>query len=369
MKLSKSSVNNTNLIQTVRFKFNNTTEKTTESVTNLSSENCIIISAYPNTAASTEIVKQCILRAKKFNLPIILTSHCDIPEELQNLADYCVVDRKNIHTLHTHYQVAWWNTNGIHATVNLTGEGNNIYHGPAVHTNYYNGMSLAKGLGFTNAICWNYDWWIEDEIAIKKPLEGLRTKKAVMKHGIAEEGNVLATVWFAMNIDFFMEMFPRIHSEEDYKQWMTTIGSESNGLENMWYNALKHKLEDVKLMHDEFYLMFPTSQLDICSRIEYFTLLPIEGNDEQLVVWYSSNNVQDDRTLNIYLNNELVESIHIHNRTQYYRPVNKTEVTSVKFEIVDKLYNKVVFDKTISVDTNYLETKLKKNGIFKYENN
>jgi len=135
-------------------------------------------------------------------------------------------------------------------TINIRTEGNHIYHGPAVYTNYYNGISLANSLGYKNAICFNFDMIINDESVLSKLIDDLAIYKAVYNITNPSEGKALRTVLFATQTKFFLDNFNLILDDTEYTEWKNRVGSESNGLENMFYHTLKNKLDVIKLIDD-----------------------------------------------------------------------------------------------------------------------
>jgi glycosyltransferase involved in cell wall biosynthesis len=325
---------------------------------------CIVITAYPNSSAAEELTKQCILDAKQFNLPIILTTHCAVSNELQALVDYCIVDKNNILTKHTYYNIFRSDTSEYYVEVNLRGEGNDIYHGPAVQTSYYNAIGLAHTLGFENAYCWNYDVWTKDPEFINMMRSGLQSHKLVTHQFRPEEGECLKTVLFGTDAKFFLEVFPRILTEADYADWMTTVGSESNGLENMWYHTLKHKLDMVKLWSPvEYEHIVKSNQMDMCSMVEYTTVLPIDNNNQTAMAWFWSSNTIDRRTVVIYVDGQELHRTDVVNTSASFVPVSIADTQLVTFEVLDSTTNMPIYKKDVSV--NY--ESIKHNGIFRYK--
>lgn len=329
---------------------------------------CIVICAYPNTEAATKITKDCILRVKHLNIPIILSSHFPIPAELQELVDYCIFDSNNILTTHTFYQWAWYTAPNYSAELNIAAENNNIYHGPAVYTGYYNAIALAHSLGFENAHCWNYDVLLNDDTQINMFRRGLREKKAVVRQVKNHEGNTILTVRVGLNTQFFLEHFPLINNEQEYTEWMNKVGSESNGIENMWYHTLKNVSHDIRFLSDEEYDKINKTSEELCSMIEYFTVLPIQNNETEGMIWYSSSNVKDSRILLVYVNGDLVDTIQIDSQSRYHRPFNLYTTKEIRFEMKNRDSVNILSTKTILIDEEYIKNKLKNNGIFRYEN-
>jgi hypothetical protein len=229
---------------------------------------------------------------------------------------------------------------------------------------------LANMLGFDNAYCWNYDVWIQDPEFINNIRPHLNTHKAVMRHLVAEDGNTLQTLCFAMNTEFFKEHFPKITSEKEYNEWVAKVTSETNGLENTWYNTLKNNLHEIKLWtDDEYNKILNENKMEICSMVEYCTVLPVENNPNQAAAWLSTANIKDNRTVNLYINDELVDVIRVTDTVQFYRLFDLTSTRVVKFEFTDPVNNKVLKTKTISIDESYIQNNLNNNGTFRlYEN-
>jgi FkbM family methyltransferase len=354
-----------------RLRTTSTTTSSTKVVTNkVSTKDCIVIGTYPIHDVATQITKEAILHAKKFNIPIILTSHCPIPNELQELVDYCVVDKNNIMTYHTWYKRAWYDHLPFYADINLRAEGNHIYHGPAAYCNYYNGIMVADTLGFDNVYCWNYDVWITDENVITNMNSSLHSKQAVMRYIKAEDGDTLQTLCFGIKPAFFKKHFPRIQTEQEYNQWMKRVGSESNGLENMWYHTLKSQLNNIHLWSDEEYdKLLKENKMEICSMVEYYTVLPVENDPDHGVAWFSTNNIKDNRIVNLYINDVLVDTKVVDDTCQYYKLFKLRDTHTVKFDVIDPVNNKIIKNKVIRIDEQYLANNLNNNGIFRFNEN
>lgn len=321
----------------------------------------IIISTYPTSKNVIDLTERSINEIKKQGYDIILVSHAKVPESLQDV-NYIIYDSNNVLTYHDFYSSAWFESDQYKMTINLRTEGNHIYHGPAVYTNYYNGISLAKSLGYENAICYNFDMVIKDEELIPNLINQLKYNKAIYNITKPQEGNALRTVFFATQVDYFLENFKLITNDVEYNDWKRDVGSESNGLENMFYHTLKNNLTGVKILNDdEFYSMLSKCEIDLCSRVEYFNVVPVKGNDRQFAIWFSTNNLVDDRDFSIlcYKDNILIDTINIETKTnqRYY---NIFDYIGGEYEfILYENYNKI---KSIKVDQDYINNKIKNNG-------
>ena len=203
---------------------------------------------------------------------------------------------------------------------------------------------------------------ITDTTIIPKLINDLKYHKAVYNHTIASEGNALRTVLFATRIDFFTENFNLILNEGDYNNWKIDVGSESNGLENMFYHTLKNSLNQIKKLNDtDFYEMLNKCSIDICSMVEYFNVLPIKDNNTQFAIWYSTSNKTDDRNICIKVSRDGVVT-----------DIKELTVKTVQFfyEVIDnnanvfeiELYENGLLKKSITIDQNYINNKIKNNG-------
>jgi len=158
-----------------------------------------------------------------------------------------------------------------------------------------------------------------------------------------------------------MNNFKFISTDIEYNQWKTDVGSESNGLENMFYHTLKNELNNMKTINDqEFYSMLSNCEIDLCSRVEYFTVIPIKDNDNKFAVWFSTNNVVDDRKFKIGINhNNETKDIELELKTNqtYY---NVIDYDGGEYEF--NLYENDKLIKVIKVNSDYIQNKIKNNG-------
>ena len=269
-------------------------------------------------------------------------------------------------TTHTYYNKFWYTHSDFYAEVNLTTEQNNKYHGPAVYTNYYNGIHFAKSMGFKVAYCWNFDMNISTETPLIKARTALQSKEAFINAYTAEEGPCLRTVWFAIKTDFFTTKFPQITNEQEYNTWVKNVGSESNGLENLWHHTLKRESHQLSTISEQdFYDLFTGCSINTNSQVEYATVLPIENNSEEAIIWYYASNMTDSRMLNVLVNDVVIDTVAITSNTAYHKRIRLVETYNVKFEIIDKFTNEIVSTKLIKLTGEYIQNKLKHNGIFK----
>jgi hypothetical protein len=328
----------------------------------------VIISTYPTQQSVINSTKECIESFKKTGRKVILTSHSPIPLELQELVDYCIYDKNNLLTKHDFYYYSWVDYGHFKVNTLLQGEDNDVYHGPAVYTNYYNAASLAKNLGFKKLYFTNYDYILTnpeliDDVSIK-----LNKKKAFVNERKYPEGMITSTFFFGIQTSFFFETHKLISTSYEYDNLKNDVGSLSNGYENIFHFSLQPFRNQIYVESAENWdeLIKENFKHNNFSRIEYSTILPsnVENN---FAIYYQNSNETDNRTLIISgeeKGNEIFsEKIDISGKFAWYRlhqfPEDKL---TIKFKFFDTFDNKFLNEKIIVVDKNYIDTKLHLNG-------
>jgi hypothetical protein len=113
------------------------------------------IDTFIQSKESEEITIECINRIKNLGLPILLTSHLEIPEYISSMCDYCEVDLNNT-LLEPDGSVSFltFDTNSFSTSITLT---NPDPHAPACLTSLINGARFSKNNGFDFFIRFEYD--------------------------------------------------------------------------------------------------------------------------------------------------------------------------------------------------------------------
>ena len=331
----------------------------------------VIMTAHPNFKTSEEITKKAIESLKPLNTDIILSTHCPISQELQSAATHFIFDKNNPLIRHDYYNQSWFEKEDYYALIKLHKNDNDLQHALAVYINYYNGILHAKSLGYTTAICANFDIIFDkdDLNIIKDRINEMyqNNKKSFFMTSNANEGIHYKTIFFITNIDFFIENFKYVTNETDYNLLTREVGSETNCLENFFYQTLKIKSEQLLLQEINEGDLFSKSKVNLFSNIEYFTILPLKNNSENFVIWFSSSNSFDDnRNLTIKVFDE-TDCIYVKNDV-----ISKNYVffKKIKFEKNHKYliycqitYNEMIKEKQIIIDNNSFN-KLNENGEF-----
>jgi glycosyltransferase involved in cell wall biosynthesis len=333
-------------------------------------EEAFVLSTYPLLNSVTKTTIECIEALKQTGRKIILTSHLPIPKELQELVDYCVYDKNNLLTKHTFYNYTWFDYGTWKVDLWLTGENNNVYHGPAVYTNYYNGAALAEKLGIKKVYFLNYDYVLKDKTFIDNISLILNQKKAYVGIKEEQEGNTVITYFLATEPKFYLNHFPQIQNSQEYDLLMEEWGSESNGLENLTYCTFQksknqiywEKQEDfLKLIEDNF-------EHKNYSRVEYFSIIAVKDHPEQFAIFLNVANSTDNRDIDIdvYEDDErlFTETVKVTHKLSWFRQVtfNSLKTYKIYYTAYDRYNQALVEQKKIIIDKEYFENQLSKNG-------
>lgn len=328
-------------------------------------EEIFIISTYPNSATTIASTKQCIEAIKKTGRKVILTSHIPVPKELSDLADYVVSDNNNILTKHSYYCNYWADYPEAKIHVNLRGNDNDVYHGPTVYSNYSNGAALAFGLGFEKAFFLNYDYILKNEDFINEISKELETSNFYFNQYQAYEGQCLHTFFFAATPGAFISVIPNIYNADDYNKLQTKWGSESNGLENMFYHAFKNTEDVYRESSDEFdRKVEKTFHHTDFSRVEYYTILPT-NIPNTFAPFIRISNSKEDKEIRLLIcdkhDEQVIEEwISVNGKLDFYKIYPYEEGLTTVFKI---------YDNGILVETKIFSVEnLQNNGLLEIKN-
>jgi hypothetical protein len=329
-----------------------------------------VISTYPITDSIIQTTKECIRSVKQTGRKVILTSHIPIPYELSIEADYSINDNNNILTKHTYYSNSWIQTSEYKAHINLKEENNNVYHGPACYSNYYNGVALAKNLGFDKVYLLNYDYILKNDEYINKISNILNTKNAFFGADEALEGKQIVTWFVAFKPDLFLNL-PQVRNAQEYDDLMELWGAESNGYENMLYHAFKNITNVYWESKEDFYKNTQkTFEHKDYSRVEYFTILP--SNKNEIIAFTQISNNSDSREIEytVYRNDifEKQQKYIVNSKFHTYDiiPFSIGDKVIIKYHIYDSSTNILLEQKEFIVNDNYINNNLKNNGLFEW---
>ena len=278
----------------------------------------ISISAYTNSPAALELTKKCIKNIKdNTDYFVICTNHLPGDEELAKMCDLYLYEKNNVLTTHTFYDSSWIITDSFRMDLNLKKSKNNIYHGPAVHQNIYNGVSLAKMVNIDYVICMNFDVILSKNefIKVNDTIEQLHNqqKSAFFLKSFEQEGYNLKTVFFITNPDFYLSKINNTTSEAEYNELMRSVSAPSNGLENMYYHIFESHLHECNVIEQTEQEFFSEGSNFTNSQAEYYAVLPMTVggvHTNTAVIACTFKNQTDNRDLHyeVYEDNQLILS-------------------------------------------------------------
>jgi glycosyltransferase involved in cell wall biosynthesis len=327
----------------------------------------VIMTAHPNFKTSEDITK---LAIQSFgDRDIILSTHCPVSVELQKMVKYFLYDKNNPLIRHDYYDQSWFNTDEYYALIKLHKNDNDLQHALAVYINYYNAVMYAKSLGYKTTICTNFDiiFSTEDLNTIDSKINEMYQtgKKSFFMTSDANEGIHYKTIFFITDVDFFLDNFKYVTNETDYNKLTRYVGSETNCLENFFYQTLKNS-DKLLLQQISENDLFPSSRVNVFSNIEYFTILPLRDNDNHFVVWFSSANSIDNRHIgiNVLKGRETIFS-HTEDLTQNYCFYKEIEFEKgCNYEIICSVHYTDVVNQKIIVVNDEIFSKIKEYGEF-----
>ena len=327
-----------------------------------------VVSTYPTTDSIINTTLDCIKSIQNNGYKVILTSHIPIPNILQKQADYSIVDTNNILTKHTFYDNFYWNSDLYDVRLNLKGENNDVYHGPAVYTNYYNGAALASQLDFSKVHFLNYDYILYDKKEIENISRILNKNNFYFSKHHPNEGDALYTYFFSSHPKELLRVLPKISNRGEYDNLMEFYGSESNGLENLFHHMFKNE----GAIYREEESVFESKSKDIFihkdfSRIEYFSILPTNVPNHFSPYFYISNN-KDSRIIKykVYKNEELVidRELNVDQKYSFWDLIRFEGNYRVEFNIFNG--DDFIETKEFIIDEEYF-SNLSSNGHFEWK--
>jgi glycosyltransferase involved in cell wall biosynthesis len=334
-------------------------------------EEAVVISTYPVLESISKTTEECIKAIKQTGRKIILTSHIPVSKKLQELVDYCIYDKNNILTKHTFYNRTWFDYSSWRVDLSLNSENNDVYHGPAVYSNYYNGVALAEKLGIKKVYLLNYDYHLTNFKFLDDVSFILNHKKAYVGIKTEQEGKTVSTYFLAIDSKFYLSHFPQIQNAQEYDNLMVEWESESNGLEDLTYCNLQKSKNQIYWEKQETFSDLIENNFDHknYSRVEYFSVLPVKDYSNQFAVFLSVANSIDNRDIEIavYEDDKILfdETVKVTHKLSWFRQVtfNPEKTYKIYYMAFDRYNQELVEEKKIIVNKEYFENQLPKNGL------
>ncbi len=249
---------------------------------------CVAVATYPNSEDVKNKTVDTINNIKdNLQIPVICTSHIHYepnPNELIDISDHYIMNPINTLTKQSYYRYYRGTHDNYNVFIDLWESENSYYHGPAVHQCYWNAVKLAKENGYKYAVLTNFDMLFSknDIEKIKCTLNTVIANKTdgFFFYSMNEEGPTYATVFCIVDVDMFLRKFPNeIMNEDDYNNLMTSVNSESNGLENIYFHVLKNENLTVKNERESGY--FESDKCLTNSQGDYLAILPMKHESDR----------------------------------------------------------------------------------------
>tara|TARA_R110000772_G_scaffold245205_1_gene358628 strand:+ start:27 stop:2003 length:1977 start_codon:yes stop_codon:yes gene_type:complete len=337
-------------------------------------EEAYVVCTYPNTQAIVDTTIECIKSLRKNSKrKIIISSHGAVPKELQDMVDYVFYERNNLLTKHTYYSNYTCNTDLFNTHINLKGEDNDRYHGPACYTSFYNPATFAKGLGIHKLHYINFDYLLKDETYINYISDKLNTHDTFFGENTAQEGKCYYTYFFSARPEAILKHCKFIETEDQYNNLMHEYGSESNGIENLYYHIFKNNKNNYiepKEKFDSDALKY--FEFEDYSMVEYYTILPT-NSPSHFCPWVTISNNTESKLIHytVKRNGNLIidRKLEVKGKFTFWDmvPYSLEDNTIVNFYVTDLTTGEFIKEHTFKLDKDYFNNKIINNGSFTWK--
>lgn len=227
----------------------------------------IIIDVFIDNDSKKDLFISNLEKFKQLNIPILLVCNKPLDIEIQKNVDYILFDNQNL----LFQDVYKYDINIYHSLCLEDFTFKNEYwykqeHGLSVLCNLTKSIEFVKKLGFNKFIHFEWDFYIHND--------DLKSIKDIIcnflnKNGRAYFINTTETTFYfwMVDIDFWIDKFPRILCENDYKNYLHRLGFNKNfkKAEDIVYIAFKDFLEENESIDANFFLktFTPNSKLNL----------------------------------------------------------------------------------------------------------
>ena len=337
-------------------------------------EEAYVVCTYPKTQAVIDTTIECIKSLRKNSKrKIIISAHCPVPKELQDMVDYVFYEKNNLLTKHTFYSGYWAYGDQYDTHINLRGEDNDRYHGPACYTSFYNPATFAQGLGIKKLYYINFDYLLKDNSYINHISEKLNTHDTFFGEYEAQEGKCYYTYFFAAKPEAILRHCHFIETEDQYNSLMSKHGAESNGIENLYYHIFKNNINNYIEPKEKFesdaekYFEF-----EDYSMVEYYTILPTDVNNH-FCPWITISNAKESKNIHytVEKNGNLIidRTLEVRGKYQFWDLVKYglNDNFTVIFDVKDTVTGETVKYHKFELNKEYFLNTMPDNGMFNWK--
>ena len=190
----------------------------------------VVILSHADTPDKIEILVECISSIKKQEYDILVSSHINIPDHINDMVDYFICDKENELIMYDEYLntpsvvCVWMSLNGYEQRYPIK-----FNHAYAVLKLIQNGSVIANLNEYKNVHFLNYDYALNDENILIKHNEILNKYDIVSydwtNYGAIHNKNI-SSGFFSVNNNNFITLIKNIKSKEDYCNYGSPVFEE-----------------------------------------------------------------------------------------------------------------------------------------------
>jgi hypothetical protein len=273
----------------------------------LITEEVIVLGTYPNLKSRIQLTKDTIESLKPLGRKIMLISHYPVDADIQRMVDYYIFDAYNPLCHHSYYTRFYRHTNEYHADMNING----LKHSNqslTVLINLFTASKLAKQLGYKRYFYTTYDVILhEKDIAVvdESFQKVSENNTAFLGTNNTPFGKGIQTNGMTFDVDFFLNTFTDVRTANEYNADCEKIGAQ-NFLEDYMIKKLNPRINDIVIQHNNEETILKNSGLGVASNSEYYSILPIQKEENNFMFYFYTYNV-DDRIVRVMMKEDGAE--------------------------------------------------------------
>jgi len=307
----------------------------------------LILDAFITEEMDEKLLNNFIDSSKSIGDDILLISNTKVSKETQEKVNYFFYDKRNqlfVEDYNFNDFVSYFTNHGAFTVSNIFSHPQP--HGLSVLINLFRGVKLAKELGYTHFYKMEYDAILGEETKTKiqemnNSCES-NNKKGVFfiekdnKNGISAEPH-----YFFCEIDFFIDNFWNINSEQDYIDYLTHENNNRDFITMEYFiyrNLIKSKIDEIYIYENMREVFSDTYLNSKHTKVYYdekynncFTRFYLIRDNPDNIAIYSINkkNIPDFRKIVVIFNDgtqtELYQEFPTYNTWVYHLVKNDIE--------------------------------------------
>lgn len=218
---------------------------------NLKSDECVVIMSHADTEDKIRILRRSLIALKNQGFRTIVSSHIEIPKDLQGICDFIVVDKENPIVYPEEYS-KYSSTVPVHYIkypdfdLSYSFDYN---HGYAALRLIKNGLGISEINGFKITHFVNYDYIIDNPETLKSHSKSLNQGNDLVSY-IWDGSNSINSGFFSGKNDSLKSPLLQINSKEDYFKFEGRVILEDVLFSIFSEFGLNMDLKEIKIAHD-----------------------------------------------------------------------------------------------------------------------